>query len=63
MFQESFKVISRKFQGRLKGISRELSAGVKVFFKEVQREFLGWVTGILSKGNFREVLNVFQGCF
>ena len=49
-FQESFMVISRKFQGISKGASREFLVGLNGIRKKY-------------KGNFRVVLNVFQGCF
>ena len=55
--EECFNEVSRKFQGSLKGVSRN----IEECFKGVFRGFHGYLKKI--KGNFREGSNVFQGWF
>ena len=61
MFQESFKGISKKFQGRLKGVSIEFLTEVYKVFQECFKEVLRVSQGRLSvfgetfKGDSREL--------
>ena len=60
MFQESFKGVSRKFQGCCK----EFSSKLKGYFTEVSRMFQESFKGVSRKfqGCVMEVSRVFQEC-
>ena len=50
MYQESFKGVTRKIEGCLKGVLSVIQVG----FKVIRNKF---------KENFRDIAKVFQGCF
>ena len=68
MFQGSFKSVSRKFWGNIKGVSRKFPVVLRVFewsVKGVSQEFHGSIKKV-SRGyreSFNGIFSKFQGYF
>ena len=62
---ESYKCVSKKFQGCFKKVLRVFQGSFKECFKEVSKVFQGRFKGVSGKFQkcFKEVSRVFQGSF